>query len=160
MIVWSLPRCAIFIGSWPLPSPLRRGDCCMSHHGLFFEPPPLDTSAAAPEEEARTRQAGAEDAVWKRSRPSGAFQTHVFDLSRTNRRLSQATLTSQGIQRLLSTCWMCEIVRPVVFHPTHPDATAQRPHEFLPRTACWSKVAYHTTWSAFAGTFPAGKFAV
>lgn len=48
----------------------------MSHQGLFFEPHPLYTSPGAAEGEARTGQGGAEDAVWKRSRPSGGLQTH------------------------------------------------------------------------------------
>ena len=47
-------------GPWAPPSPLTRGDCCMSHQGLFFEP-----------EAARPGRGGAENAVWKRSRPSG-----------------------------------------------------------------------------------------
>ena len=59
-------------GPWAPPSPLTRGDCCMSHQGLFFEPAPLDTSPAA-KGEARPAQEGAENAVWKRSRPSGLW---------------------------------------------------------------------------------------
>jgi hypothetical protein len=57
-------------GDWAPPSPLRRGDCCMSHHGLFFEQPSTDDNRGGG---GGGGGGGAEDAEWVRSKPSGLW---------------------------------------------------------------------------------------